>query len=257
MTDKEELHVHFTEYASYIEFRVDQYIQNNVKPDREAANLLIALRKEGCSICTIMNAVLSVRERWFEKAGLLALETDFSSTISKRNERNKEKKPITSAITKLSGLPLLPGKTPLDHAIHLKVNQTVLKMRQALMEFKQILDEYLRELHSTEPVQSLDVTLSDPYLELVLRQHPNIYNMFYDNEHPGKTSTTVRLDQSRRGLWKEAILGIVDELLRVRISETQAFKKTGRLLRLFYPKYFTDDNYRKVRRIYKYHKSRR
>ncbi len=257
---KKALHEAILETASVYESYIDGIIDNRIKDESERARFYISLRKEGCDIRSIILALFSVVEKWHEKTGFSELTVDLSDVLKRQEIYKAKKQVLDNSLTFLSNLPRVEGLAGYLPKYGIYVNERLLKMQEAVKDFQEISNEYAEHSEAINPPYPKELT-DDDYFVLVdksniFKQDSKIKKRLYDNNTKGKATKILKLRQSTRGVWGDAVVGIVDELIRIKYSQRQAFIKTGKILKELYPRYYKDDCPERVKRIYKYHKSK-
>lgn len=254
---KKELHEAFLEGASVYASYIDGIIQNGIIDSSERANYFVSLRKKGCDIQTIILALFSVSEKWYEKYGFTDLTVDLTTEVEREKAHNKEKAKIEKAMRVLSELPKV--EIGLWWAVMPDTNEKLSNMQEAIREFQKTKNEYFEYLYPPHPKeQSDDDSFARIERSMAFRRNPRQINKTLSNSKTkGEATKILKLDKSAHGVWDYCKINIVDELKRIGYSERKAFITTGRIIKDFYPKIYTDDDPDLVRQTYTYHKKKK
>jgi hypothetical protein len=182
-------------------------------PLHEKYKILRDVINDGAHLETILNALVSVLNRWHDISGSFDFKVDFTDAKNILKEYAKEKQEINRAFNKLMTLRQLQlsGDTPLD------------------------IEQFLFEKELEKPFTPF-------FIESVsrIKENPNLMQRPTRKKSArGKKSSVLTLEQNTHDVWDDCINTIADELQSIGYSKNKTNKLTGRIINLFYPTIFT------------------
>jgi hypothetical protein len=210
-------------------------------PLHEKYKILRDVINDGAHLETILNALVSVLNRWHDISGSFDFKVDFTDAKNILKEYAKEKQEINRAFNKLMTLRQLQlsGDTPLDKAIFLRINEKLIKMQDELEKYKPLIDEYIEQFLFEK---ELEKPFTPFFIESVsrIKENPNLMQRPTRKKSArGKKSSVLTLEQNTHDVWDDCINTIADELQSIGYSKNKTNKLTGRIINLFYPTIFT------------------